>query len=82
MDASKIETIYGLLWLMDIDKATANGRAASHARTIALREIDKEGQARGIEAARKLMDVFPSGFFIENAEKTNAAAAVNLKGRV
>ena len=48
-----VEIIYGLLWLMEIDTTTVNGMAASLARKTALEMIDKDGQARGIEIAKR-----------------------------
>jgi hypothetical protein len=51
----EIELIYGLLWDLEINKATPSGRAVSRARATALSMIDKDGQARGIQAARANM---------------------------
>ncbi len=56
MDAetqAKLEIIYGLLWLAKVDKTTVTGMATSLARKTALEMIDKDGQARGIEIARR-----------------------------
>lgn len=47
-----IELAYGLLWLVDVDKAYQAGRAVSLARITLLGQIDRDGQARGIAAAR------------------------------
>lgn len=50
---AKIEIIYGLLWLMEIDTTTVMGMAASLARKTALEMIDKDGQERGISIAKR-----------------------------
>lgn len=81
MDASKLETVYGLLWSMPIDTTTLNGRAASLARNLLLEEIDKDGQARGIEAARVLLGVLPSEALTKAARDMNAKAAFAPKSR-
>lgn len=51
--AKKIERIYGLLWNVRTDRTTFSGVAVSEARKIALSMIDKDGQASGIEWARR-----------------------------
>lgn len=81
MAASKLETVYGLLWSMPIDTTTLNGRAASLARKLLLEELDKEGQARGIDAARLLLDVLPSGTLTKATRDMNAKAAFAPKSR-
>lgn len=50
---AKVETMYGLCWLAEIDRQTVTGRAIYAARQHALEVIDKAGQRRGIEAAVK-----------------------------
>lgn len=47
-----IELAYGLLWCMSIDRETPNGLLASEARQALLLHLDRDGQARGISAAR------------------------------
>ena len=48
-----IEIIYGSLWLMPVNMDTQAGMAAHLARKVALDMITKEGQARGIEVAKR-----------------------------
>jgi hypothetical protein len=50
---AQVEIIYGLLWLVTIDTTTVAGTAVSLARRTALGLIDKDGQARGIEVAKR-----------------------------
>jgi hypothetical protein len=50
---AKIEIIYGLLWLMEIDTTTVTGMAASLARKTVLEMVDKDGQERGISIAKR-----------------------------
>lgn len=50
---ARIEIIYGLLWNCKVDTDTFTGCATALARKAALELIDKDGQARGIEIARR-----------------------------
>lgn len=50
-----IELAYGLLWVAGSDRATKRGEAFYQARKTLLSQIDKDGQARGIVAANKLL---------------------------
>lgn len=52
-EKANVEIIYGLLWLMPVNMETQAGMATHLARKIALDMIDKEGQARGIEIAKR-----------------------------
>ncbi len=47
-----IELAYGLLWTLEIDTTTAEGAQLSKARRNLLVLLDKQGQSRGITAAR------------------------------
>lgn len=47
-----IELAYGLLWCVPVDRATEAGRLVYMARKALLEQLDKDGQARGITAAR------------------------------
>jgi hypothetical protein len=63
--SAKIEIIYGLLWLVEVDTSTVSGMAASLARKTLLEMIDKDGQARGISIAKravrgKLLQAIPT----------------------
>ena len=49
---SAIELAYGLLWCMSVNRRAPNGWLASEARKALLAQLDKDGQARGIMAAR------------------------------
>jgi hypothetical protein len=49
-----IELAYGLLWTLQIDTTTAEGAQISKARRNLLVLLDKQGQARGITAARQI----------------------------
>lgn len=49
-----IELAYGLLWTLQIDTTTAEGAQISKARRNLLVILDKQGQARGITAARQI----------------------------
>ena len=50
-----IELAYGLLWLVPIDKRLrAEDHMISLARKTLLEELDRDGQARGITAAREM----------------------------
>lgn len=53
--ADAIELAYGLIWHVDIDKATERGRCISAARIALLGQLDKAGQARGITAAKAMI---------------------------
>jgi hypothetical protein len=53
IDRFKIERLYGLLWHARTDRTTFSGLAVSEARKLALSLIDKDGQSRGIEWARR-----------------------------
>jgi hypothetical protein len=65
---AKIEIIYGLLWMVEVDTTVVNGMAVSLARKTALEMIDKDGQERGISIAKRAVrgktmqsiPVFPS----------------------
>jgi hypothetical protein len=54
-----IELAYGLLWSVGIDRATHDGQALYLARKALLEHLDKDGQARGITAARDAMTNTP-----------------------
>lgn len=63
---AQVEIIYGLLWLVTIDTTTVAGAAVSLARRTALGLIDKDGQARGIEVAKRavrrhILQAIPAG---------------------
>jgi len=47
------ELAYGLLWHMNIDTFNASDRLASEARRTLIKAIGKEGQGRGIQAAKE-----------------------------
>lgn len=49
-----IELAYGLLWLAPVDRTTHIGFLASEARKALLSVLDRNGQERGITAARAL----------------------------
>lgn len=51
-----IEIAYGLLWLAAPSRETWDGIALAEARKALLAHLDKAGQARGIEAARQMME--------------------------
>ncbi len=55
-DAGAIELAYGLLWHVPVDTRTSAGRNTSLARKALLGLLDKDGQARGITAARVCAD--------------------------
>jgi hypothetical protein len=50
-----IELAYGLLWRCAVDRRTADGRRIYLARQALLGQLDRDGQARGIDAAQALM---------------------------
>lgn len=50
---AKLEIIYGLLWLAQVDTNTVTGTAVSLARKTAVEMIDPNGQKRGIEIAKR-----------------------------
>ena len=50
-----IELAYGLLWRCAVDRRTADGRRIYQARQALLGQLDRDGQARGIDAAQALM---------------------------
>lgn len=50
-----IELAYGLLWSASCDRSTHDGHAVYLARKALLEHLDKDGQARGITAARDAM---------------------------
>jgi hypothetical protein len=54
--AQAIELAYGLIWYVPVDKATEAGRCVSLARLALLEQLDRDGQARGITAARKMIE--------------------------
>ena len=56
IERAKLEHIYGLLWHSRTDRTTYSGLAVSDARKLALSLIDKHGQARGIEWARRELE--------------------------
>lgn len=47
-----LELAYGLLWCVPVDRSTEPGRLVSMARKALLEHLDRDGQARGITAAR------------------------------
>jgi len=49
---TKVELAYGLLWMVGCDRSTKNGNALYLARKALYEQLDKDGQARGITAAR------------------------------
>ena len=53
---SAIELAYGLLWCMSVNRRAPNGWLASEARKALLAQLDKDGQARGIMAARAFLE--------------------------
>jgi hypothetical protein len=50
--AAAIELAYGLLWHISTDNRTWNGLATQTARETLLAQLDRDGQARGITAAK------------------------------
>lgn len=54
-----IELAYGLLWIVGCDRSTKDGQALYLARKALLGRLDKDGQARGITAAREAIDADP-----------------------
>ena len=50
-----IELAYGLLWRCAVDRRTADGQRIYLARKALLGQLDRDGQARGIDAAQALM---------------------------
>lgn len=50
--AAAIELAYGLLWHISTDNRTWNGLAMQTARQTLLAQLDRDGQARGIAAAK------------------------------
>jgi hypothetical protein len=59
LDADKqaIELAYGLLWVVGCDRSTRNGNALYLARKAIYELLDRDGQARGITAAREALKV-------------------------
>lgn len=55
----QVELAYGLLWIVGCDRSTKHGQALYLARKTLYEQIDKEGQARGIDAARKYLEANP-----------------------
>lgn len=53
--AEALELAYGLLWIVGCDRQTTSGNALYLARKALYERIDKDGQARGITAARKAL---------------------------
>lgn len=51
-----LEQAYGLLWEVPVDKRNRSDLAISTARKQLLKHIDKEGQRRGIEYARDVLE--------------------------
>lgn len=58
-DAAKqaIELAYGLLWMVGCDKSTKRGEALYLARKALYERLDRQGQAKGITAAREAVGV-------------------------
>lgn len=61
LDAAKqaIELAYGLLWGVGCDRSTKNGNALYLARKALYERLDRDGQTRGITAAREALDAVP-----------------------
>jgi hypothetical protein len=59
LDAAKqaMELAYGLLWVVGCDRSTKNGNALYLARKALYECLDRDGQARGITAAREALKV-------------------------
>ncbi len=55
----QVELTYGLLWIVGCDRSTKNGNALYLARKALYEQLDKAGQARGIDAARKHLEANP-----------------------
>lgn len=55
----QVELAYGLLWIVGCDRSTPNGNALYFARKALYEKLDKDGQARGITAARDLLEKNP-----------------------
>ena len=54
-----IELAYGLLWVVGCDRSTPSGQALYLARKALFGRLDKDGQARGITAAREALEAQP-----------------------
>ena len=52
--AQAIELAYGLLWRCGCDRRTGDGERIYQARQSLLAQFDRDGQARGIDAAQAL----------------------------
>lgn len=52
-ERAAVELAYGLLWHQTLDTYNASDRLASEARRTLMRAIGKDGQARGIDAAKQ-----------------------------
>lgn len=54
-----IELAYGLLWIIGCDRSTKDGNALYLARKALYERLDRDGQARGITAAREALERNP-----------------------
>ena len=59
--AQAIELAYGLLWRCGCDRRTGDGERIYQARQSLLAQFDRDGQARGIDAAQALWRQLSSG---------------------
>lgn len=61
MNAAKqaIELAYGLLWVVGCDRSTKDGNALYLARKALYERLDRDGQYRGIDAARAALKSTP-----------------------
>jgi hypothetical protein len=58
-DIDAMELAYGLLWVVGCDRSTEAGQCLYLARKALYERMNKEGQARGITAAREAIAAAP-----------------------
>ena len=58
-DRDAMELAYGLLWMVGCDRGTKDGQALYLARKALYERMNREGQARGITAAREAVAAAP-----------------------
>lgn len=58
-DRAAVELAYGLLWVVGCDRSTKDGQSLYLARKALFERLDREGQSRGIDAARAALKAAP-----------------------
>jgi hypothetical protein len=72
-----IELAYGLLWIAGFDRSAKDGSALYLARNALYEQLDKEGQSRGIAAARQAVNqsLDETSQFLAEVQMRNALQA-------